>query len=161
MTLIYLGIGSNLGDRLENLNQSIKSLAPEVRVVQLSSIYKTEPWGYQDQPAFLNQVCEAETSLTPLRLLNKLKRIEKEVGRKETFRYGPRIIDLDILFYGSLVKKTARLEIPHPCLHDRAFVLVPLVEIAPNFVHPVFGETIHDLLLETDPKGVEVFCSAS
>jgi 2-amino-4-hydroxy-6-hydroxymethyldihydropteridine diphosphokinase len=151
---IYLALGTNLGDREANLRQAISLLAPEVTVVRESSVYVTPPWGYTDQPEFLNQVLEADTLLHPLPLLHKLKSIEAQMGREKTFRNGPRLIDLDILFYGQEIVEGELLEIPHPRLQDRAFVLMPLVEIAPDFVHPVLNETIEGLLAKVDPEGV-------
>ncbi|QRN83013.1 2-amino-4-hydroxy-6-hydroxymethyldihydropteridine diphosphokinase [Chloroflexota bacterium] len=151
---IYLALGTNLGERETNLQKAIESLAPKVRVIRKSSIYATPPWGYTDQPEFLNQVIEVDTTLQPLPLLHLLKSIEAEMGREETFRNGPRLIDLDILFYGSEVVEGEIITIPHPRLQDRAFVLVPLDEIAPDFVHPVLNESIHDLLAKVDPEGV-------
>lgn len=151
---IYLALGTNLGERETNLQKAIESLALKVRVIRKSSIYATPPWGYTDQPEFLNQVIEVDTTLQPLPLLHLLKSIEAEMGREETFRNGPRLIDLDILFYGSEVVEGEIITIPHPRLQDRAFVLVPLDEIAPDFVHPVLNESIHDLLAKVDPEGV-------
>lgn len=151
---IYLALGTNLGDREANLRQAIALLAPKVRVVRESSVYATPPWGYADQPEFLNQVIEAETLLHPLPLLHRLKSIEEQMGREETFRNGPRLIDLDILFYGQAVIDGELLKIPHPRLQDRAFVLVPLAELAPDFVHPVLRETVQDLLAKVDREGV-------
>jgi 2-amino-4-hydroxy-6-hydroxymethyldihydropteridine diphosphokinase len=151
---IYLALGTNLGDREVNLRQAIRLLAPEVTVVRESSVYVTPPWGYTDQPEFLNQVLEADSLLHPLPLLHKLKSIEGQMGREKTFRNGPRLIDLDILFYGQEIVEGELLQVPHPRLQDRAFVLAPLAEIAPGFVHPVLNETIQDLLAKVNPEGV-------
>lgn len=151
---IYLALGTNLGDREANLQKAIESLVPKVHVVNKSSVYATPPWGYTDQPEFLNQVIEVDTLLHPLPLLHLLKSIETNMGREETFRNGPRLIDLDILFYESQVIEGEIIQIPHPRLQDRAFVLVPLAEIAPNFVHPVLNQSIYDLLAKVNPEGV-------
>ena len=161
MTAIYLGLGSNLGDRLQNLQEAVRLLAPEVQVSGLSSVYETEPWGYTDQPRFLNLALAAETNLEPQELLVHLKQIEAELKRETTFRNGPRTIDLDILFYGNVVMDTPDLVIPHPRLAERAFVLVPLDEIAPGFVHPVLHKTVHDLTRQTDTSSVLLFQAAT
>ncbi len=158
MTQVYLSLGTNLGERLDNLATARAMLSPDVRVEKLSSVYETAPWGYSDQANFYNQVLLGKTMLTPLRLLNKLKRIEKMMGREQTFRYGPRVIDLDILFYESRIINTKRLQIPHPRLQERAFVLVPLVEIAPDFVHPQLGLTMQALLGQVGEGGVQKLC---
>ena len=152
---IYLALGTNLGDRRCNLLIARESLPPYVHLKKASSIYATPPWGYPDQPDFLNQVLEVQTALEPIPLLGYLKTIETQVGRKETFRYGPRLIDLDILFYGNRVINTQELQIPHPRLHERAFVLVPLNEIAPDFIHPILDQSVADLIDEIDTQGVQ------
>ena len=154
MSLVYIALGSNLGDRAANLAKAREMLADDIQVLKRSSIYRTAPWGYSEQDDFYNQVLEAETDLSPMRLLGRLKRIEKRMGRKKTFRNGPRVIDLDILFYDDLVLDTRRLVIPHPRLHERAFVLVPMAEINPGFIHPVLGKTIFELLSKVDQAGV-------
>lgn len=143
--IVYLGLGSNLGDRDANLRAALSALPPDVRVTRLSSVYDTEPLHYARQPRFHNMVCAAETALSPLDLLRYLKHIESLLGREAGERFGPRIIDLDILFYDQLVVRESDLIIPHPRLVERAFVLEPLAEIAPNLRHPVLGTSIQTL----------------
>lgn len=158
---IIIALGSNLGDRLDNLDHAVQSLPPDVQVVRLSSVYETKPWGYLDQPDFLNQVLQAETELNPAELLKYLKRIETKIGRRASFRYGPRAIDLDILFYNELILNVAGLIIPHPRLAERAFVLVPLAELEPDKIHPVLGITIRGLLSNLDRNSVHVYRPSS
>jgi 2-amino-4-hydroxy-6-hydroxymethyldihydropteridine diphosphokinase len=153
---VYLGLGGNLGDRQLNLRQAAAALPESVRIARASRVYETAPWGYTDQPNFLNQVLEVETSLSPLELLGELKKIEAGLGRQQTFRYGPRLIDIDILFYGSRVLDAPGLQIPHPRLAERAFVLAPLAELAPNLVHPTLRKSVADLLAQVDRSGVQV-----
>jgi 2-amino-4-hydroxy-6-hydroxymethyldihydropteridine diphosphokinase len=143
---IYLALGTNLGDRFANLRAAIAALAPQVRVETESRIYETPPWGFIDQPAFLNMALRAETDLPPADLLAFLKQLESALGREPTFRNGPRLIDIDILFYDDMVLDTPPLVIPHPRLHERDFVLVPLADIAPDFIHPVLQQSIRTLL---------------
>ena len=157
---IYLALGSNLGDRLIHLQTAIESLAPEVRVLGESQVYETPPWGYTDQPAFLNMAVKGGTALAPRALLAHLKQIESQMGREPTFRYGPRLIDLDILLYDDLVLDEADLTIPHPALHERAFVLVPLADVAAQVVHPVLGKTIAQILKESDSREIRRFPAA-
>lgn len=148
--LVYIALGSNIGDRAAMLTQSIEALnAAGVRVLRQSSFYVSEPVDAPPQAWFLNAVVEAETSLMPLQLLRTLMRIEHDSGRRRTIPRGPRTLDLDILFYGSSVIHAKDLEVPHPRLGGRKFVLVPLAEIAPGLRHPASHKTISQLLAET------------
>jgi 2-amino-4-hydroxy-6-hydroxymethyldihydropteridine diphosphokinase len=156
MPIAYLGLGSNLGDRRANLSAAAAAMAPSAVVLRSSSIYQTEPWGYLEQPAFLNQVLEVETSLSPADLLAALKRLEASLGRQATFRYGPRLIDLDILLYDQLVLHQPDLVIPHAQLAERAFVLVPLAELAPGLIHPLLGVSMAELKGRIDLSGVKL-----
>jgi len=150
----FIALGTNLGDRLANLEAALRAMPPALRVVRRSRVYQTPPWGYTDQPAFLNQVIEAETDLTPQDLLVFLKDLERRLGRLPTFQYGPRLIDLDILFYDDLVLESPVLVLPHPKLHERAFVLAPLNDLAPDLRHPLLGMTVQELQEEVDTQGI-------
>jgi 2-amino-4-hydroxy-6-hydroxymethyldihydropteridine diphosphokinase len=152
---IYLSLGSNIGDREANLRKAIEQLASQdVRVLHTSRIYETEPVDYVNQAWFLNQVVEAETALFPMQLLTRVGRVERDLGRKRTVHKGPRTIDIDILFYGAAVVETARLEIPHPRMAERRFVLVPLAELAPDLRHPVTHRTVRQMLESAPPAVV-------
>lgn len=155
--LVYLSLGSNLGERHANLHQAICRLPGQVEVVTASQVYETPPWGYPNQPAFLNQVVEARTALPPRLLLEYVKGIENEMGRQLTFRYGPRSIDIDILLYDDLLLNTPELTIPHARLAERAFVLVPLAELAPDRVPPGLEKTIAQLAQEADRNGIHLY----
>jgi 2-amino-4-hydroxy-6-hydroxymethyldihydropteridine diphosphokinase len=154
---VYLALGTNLGDRLASLQQALAALPPLVRLVAASPVYETPPWGYIDQPAFLNQVIRAETALDPHALLENLKHIETSVGRTATFRYGPRVIDLDILFYDEILLDSPELTIPHPHIPERAFVLVPLADLNPHLRHPALGKTVRQMLEGIDIQGIHPF----
>ncbi|MFC1918657.1 2-amino-4-hydroxy-6-hydroxymethyldihydropteridine diphosphokinase [Chloroflexota bacterium] len=142
----YLGLGSNLGNRRENLDRALELLSRRLQVEQVSSLYDTEPVGNVNQPRFLNAVCRVCTALVPAELLNLAKGIEMKLGRVPGKANAPRPIDIDILFYGDQVIETPELVIPHPRLPERAFVLVPMGEVAPELVHPVSSKTINELL---------------
>ena len=154
-TLIYLSLGSNLGDRAANLERAIAALPDAgVRVLRRSSLYETEPVDFLAQPWFLNCVVEAETSLAPRQLLDGLQGIERLLESKKLVPRGPRIIDLDILFYGTTVIRTDEMEIPHPRMASRRFVLVPLAELVPCLQHPVLSATVAELLATTQDKSI-------
>jgi len=147
MSVAYIGIGSNLGDREFNCKQAIGFIRQKgTTVIKESSPYETKPWGVTDQPLFLNMAIEIETDLKPFELLRTLKDIENEMGRKETFLWGPRIIDLDILLYDNNIVDEEGLRIPHLHMQDREFVLRPLCEIAGDVIHPSLLLSIEELL---------------
>jgi len=152
--IVCLALGSNMGGRLANLKNVTSNLAPQMSLKAKSLVYETPPWGYKDQGAFLNQVIKVETYLEAPALLRHLKRLEKALGRAPSFENGPRLIDIDILFFDDLVINTPQLVIPHPRLHERAFVLLPLADIASDFVHPVLKKTVKQLLARVDKSGI-------
>ena len=170
---LYLGLGSNLGQREENLAEAVRLLEPnrrstvgsaaagvesdesnldEIQISRRSSVYETSPWGYSDQPDFLNCVLEAHTNLSPDKLLERVQAVEQLVGRQPSVRYGPRHIDIDILLYGDDIIAQPDLQIPHPRLHQRAFALVPLAELQPGLVHPILKTTIGELASQVDGR---------
>ena len=152
--MTYLLLGANLGDRVQTLRRAANLIAGRVgAVVHQSGLYETAPWGVTDQPAYLNQVLAVQTTLTPEAVLAQTQAIEEELGRVRLEKWGARIIDIDILYYDDRILQTDTLTIPHPYLHQRRFTLVPLAEIAPNFVHPIFRKTTTQFLYETDDNG--------
>lgn len=154
---VYLGLGSNLGDRKGYMDAAIGVMAPAIRVLRRSPIYETAPWGYTEQDDFLNMAVEAETELGPKQLLILLKGIEVKLGRQPRFRNGPREIDIDILLYNDLVFDDDGLRIPHPRLHERAFILAPLADLAPHLEIPSVSKTVADCLAATDARGIHLF----
>ena len=152
--VVFLGLGSNLGDRQRNLATALRRLAPLVRIEAVSALYETDPVGPQDQPTFYNAVCRGVTGLPPRDLLRHLHEVERDLGRRGGLRHGPRPIDIDLLFYGDAVVNEDGLRVPHAELTQRAFVLVPLAELAPELRHPELGTTVASLLEGTDRSGV-------
>ena len=151
--IIYLSLGTNLGNRKSNLKKAIDYLQKNtIKIEKISSIYETEPVGYKNQPFFYNICIKANTKLTPERLLKVLKKIEKKIGRKKGKRWGPRIIDIDILFYNNIILSKKNLKIPHPEILRRKFVLKPLCEIDSKIIHPEFNLTVVELFKKTDFK---------
>jgi len=144
-SIVFLALGSNLGDREKNLEAAISALKAQGELLAKSRIYETEPVGYAGQPAFLNQVCKLAMKYSPTELLEVTQRIERELGRKPTFPSGPRIIDIDVLFYGERIIHATNLDIPHPKIPERRFVLIPMCDIAPDLVHPELGKTMREL----------------
>ena len=151
----YVGLGSNLGDRSAHLLLGLSALSrlPQTHLLRLSPVYETEPVG-PPQPPYLNLVVELETELSPRALLGEMLSIERAQGRERRERWGPRTLDLDLLLYGDLVLKEEDLEVPHPRLHQRAFVLVPLLDLLPEGRHPLLGQSFRELLASLDTSGV-------
>ena len=153
MNIAYLLIGGNQGDRSAYLQETVRRIAtPDARIIRQSSVYETAAWGKTDQPAFLNQALALETSLDAPTLMRRMLRIEEQMGRVRTERYGARTIDIDMLFFNSAIIRLPELTIPHPEVARRRFALVPMDEIAPDYVHPLLGKTIHELLDQCPDK---------
>lgn len=151
----YLSLGSNLEDRYANLRLALARLQDRLTITALSPVYATEPWGGIDQPSFLNLCVGAVTDLDPMALLAFVKSVEIGMGRTSSVRWGPRLIDIDILFYEDLVLQSEGLTIPHPAIAERAFVLAPLADIIPEFRHPQTGQTVRQMLSQIDSSTVE------
>ena len=161
MTTAYIGLGSNLGDRMATLRTAIERLKSLGRVTRVSRLYQTEPVGYLEQPRFLNAVVALESALAPTDLLDALLAIERDLGRTRAFPNAPRTLDLDLLLLDDVILDTPELTLPHPRLHERGFVLVPLAEIASEMVHAGTGKTMRELLRALpDEGGVDVYASA-
>jgi 2-amino-4-hydroxy-6-hydroxymethyldihydropteridine diphosphokinase len=157
MHTVYLALGTNIGSRPANLRAALAILPPQMNVKAKSPVYETPPWGYTEQGAFLNQVVEVESYLEPEPLLKHIKRLEVALGREPTFQNGPRLIDIDILFFDDIVMDGPGIVIPHPRLHERGFVLVPLNDIAPDLVHPVLKKKVRELLAACDVSDIKPY----
>lgn len=156
MQQAFIAIGSNVDDRLEHMKKAVSLLAENsnIKLINCSSVYETEPLGEIQQQSFFNAVCEIETSLAPLDLLKQLKDFESEIGRKKTVQWGPREIDFDILFYNGLIFNSDHLIIPHKEILNRGFVLIPLMEIAANFIHPALNKKVKELVTSHHQKEI-------
>src|SRR5215472_9885079 len=156
MKIVYLSLGSNLGDREQTLQSALDRLqAPDLRIRRISSVYETEPVDFKEQRFFLNLVAEAETDLFPMLLLARTQKVELQLGRKRTGPpKGPRTIDIDILLYARFTIQSARLDVPHPRMHERRFVLAPMLELAPDLRHPALGRTIKELLANLEGQKI-------
>jgi 2-amino-4-hydroxy-6-hydroxymethyldihydropteridine diphosphokinase len=154
---VYIALGTNLGDRAANLKLARESLAEAGELVASSLVYQTPPWGIVDQPAFLNQVVQIRTDLRPAELLKYLKALETRMGRVPSVKYGPRLIDMDILFYDQRVIENRQLQVPHPRLAERAFVLVPLADLASDLKHPVSGLSVKEMLVQVDTSNIRLY----
>jgi len=154
---VYLGLGANLGDRQGNISQALQLLRQYLAIERVSACYETAPVEYTAQPDFINVACQASTDLPPRELLRFVKQVEQRMGRLATFRYGPRLIDVDILLYDDLVLDTPELAIPHPRMAERAFVLAPLADLAPGLRPPGMSLSISEMLERVDRAGIELY----
>ncbi len=143
---IVLAIGSNLGDRIDNLQEALTGMKQHMSVSSVSSVYETAPMHVTDQPAFLNAVFSGDTKLLPAELLQAVKKLETSIGRKPTYKYGPRVVDIDIIIYGDVLVETVDLTIPHALMHEREFVLRPMADVLPDLKHPKMGKTVEEML---------------
>jgi 2-amino-4-hydroxy-6-hydroxymethyldihydropteridine diphosphokinase len=165
MSVTAIGLGSNLGNRLMNLRTAFRLLAEtlhcaaEKRLIRASDVFETEPWGVTDQPYFLNACLTTESALPPEELLLRVKRIEADMGREVTRRWGERKIDIDVLFMGSTIYESPTLRVPHPEMHRRDFVLIPLAQISPRWVHPVTKRAVSDMAFDFQGKNPTRICS--
>ena len=163
MTLVYLCIGSNMGDKVNFIHQAASLLAnsENIKLVRASTLYESEPWGEKNQPWFVNAALEVKTTLSPQEFLKKIQEIEVKLGRvrdENTQKWGPRKIDIDIIFWGNEIINEENLKVPHPYAHKRAFVLVPLLELIPDFIHPVLKKTLLDIHSElNEPEDVYLY----
>lgn len=152
---VFLLLGANLGEREATLKHAVQLISERIEsVTSQSKLYETAPWGVIDQPVFINQVIQIQTELSPKKVLEQTLKIEKQLGRERRFRWGARVIDIDILYYADFILEDSDLHLPHPRLHERRFTLVPLVEIAPDFVHPVLKKTNRELLEKCTDEGI-------
>lgn len=151
---LFIALGTNLGDRVANLAEARRRISQQFPIIRASHLYETPPWGITDQPAFYNQVIETCTDADPLDLLTLVKRMETEMGRVPGLRYGPRLIDIDLLVYGECLLNTPELSLPHARLFERAFVLVPFAEIAPDLIPLTQTNSIQELCSRLDPAGI-------
>lgn len=154
-TRVTLALGSNLGDRFENLQQALKEISMRVSIIKTSSVYETPPWGYSNQPVFFNQVLSGNTSLNPDELLTLVKNIENSMDRVKNFQNGPRLIDIDILLFGEKIIDSEKLVIPHPRMLERGFVMLPLAEIEPELIIPGTNKKVLELLQNVDKTGIQ------
>lgn len=147
MKKIYLLLGSNIGNRIKNIDKAKQLIESKIgKISKQSNLYETEPWGEKEQEDFLNQAIEVESKLKPKALMKQIAELEQLIGREETYKWGPREIDIDVLFYGDEMISEVDITIPHPFIHERLFTLIPLKDICPQKVHPIFGATVTELI---------------